>query len=206
MPVGCVSVRNTYTLEQLLFVVVGPCVDTSLVLGCYLDFGLKIKHHFRNFVSPQTVPKSVLRYESKLMLTGCLPVSASGSRPFLRALCLNCCFCLSLSSFNCKQEPSLSTSTIINLYENVLFQHFILLLHRKLSLYLRRSPAFFASPQDRISLSRVWWCTPRVLWPSVWAFQHRGSRCSGAWCGWKGRSSSPPPTAPWSCYVQVERC
>lgn len=34
----------TYTLEQLLFVVVGPCVDTPFVLGRYLDFRLEREH------------------------------------------------------------------------------------------------------------------------------------------------------------------
>lgn len=33
----------TYTLEQFLFVVVGSCVDTPLVLGRYLNFGLKTR-------------------------------------------------------------------------------------------------------------------------------------------------------------------
>lgn len=32
----------TYTLEEFLFVVIWPCVHTSLILGRYLDFGLQI--------------------------------------------------------------------------------------------------------------------------------------------------------------------
>ena len=40
-------------------------------------------------------------------LTGYLPVRASGSRPFFKALCLNCCFWRSFNSLSCGETGQL---------------------------------------------------------------------------------------------------
>ncbi len=63
---------------------------------------------------------------------------------------------------------------------------------------LHRSPVSSASPRGRISRSRVWrWC-PTARWPLRRGRRRTCRRGRGAWCGSKEKSSSPPPTAPWS--------
>ena len=57
-----------------------------------------------------------IRGQNQGLNQGSKYISYSGSRPFFIAFCLNCCFCLSLSSLSFKKEP------FCNLFlENVLW-------------------------------------------------------------------------------------
>lgn len=93
-----VSFVNTYTLEQLLLVIVGAGINATFVFGGDLDLWLFGLTKFKLFKF------AWIPFRALITLTGYLPVRASGSKPFFKALCLSCCFCLSFNSLSWKRR------------------------------------------------------------------------------------------------------
>lgn len=136
--------RYTYTLEKFFLVSIRPRVNTTFIFGGYLDFGLKyylkIKQNF---------------FTQIIILTGYLPVRASGSKPFFKALCLSCCFCLSFNSLSCRNRRKWKWCGKNEVYS-----------------YLHRSPDVFAFLPSHIFQFLVWRYIPRVLELSHGVYLH----------------------------------